>query len=87
MHANEHEQPVTTVTRTRVQIDPVPKVSECFQSSCSNVRLSTGKFTDGYDENYRGDTTDRAWLKTLSEREREAELLKRHEQREIMKRR
>ncbi|CAF1654882.1 unnamed protein product, partial [Adineta ricciae] len=44
-------------------------------------------FADGYDENYRGDANDRAWLKTLSEREREAELLKRHEQREIIKRR
>jgi len=44
-------------------------------------------FADGYDENYRGDANDRAWLKTLSEREREAELLKRHELREIIKRR
>jgi len=44
-------------------------------------------YADGYDENYRGDANDRAWLKTLSEREREAELLKRHEQREIIKRR
>ena len=44
-------------------------------------------YSDGYDENYRGDAKDRAWLKTLSEREREAQLLQRHEQREIIKRR
>jgi hypothetical protein len=44
-------------------------------------------YADGYDEKYRGDADDRAWLKTLSERQREAELLKRHEQREILKHR
>ncbi|CAF3774009.1 unnamed protein product [Rotaria magnacalcarata] len=42
---------------------------------------------DGYDDKYFGDAGDRAWLKTLSEREREAELLKRHEQREMLKHR
>ncbi|CAF4010981.1 unnamed protein product [Rotaria magnacalcarata] len=55
--------------------------------SDSDSSQSKKIFTDGYDENYRGDSNDRAWLKTLSEREREAELLKRHEQREIIKRR
>ncbi|CAF3499645.1 unnamed protein product [Rotaria sp. Silwood1] len=40
---------------------------------------------DGYDDKYIGNAADRAWLNTLSEREREAELLKRHEQREILK--
>ena len=44
-------------------------------------------YADGYDENFRGNANDRAWLKTLSEREREAELLKRHEAREILKHR
>ena len=44
-------------------------------------------YADGYDENFLGDAKDRAWFNTLSEREREAELLKRHEQREIIKRR
>jgi len=44
-------------------------------------------YADGYDENFMGDAKDRAWFNTLSEREREAELLKRHEQREIIKRR
>lgn len=42
---------------------------------------------DGYDDKFVGDAKDRAWLKTLSERERETELLKRHEQREILKQR
>ena len=41
-------------------------------------------YADGYDDEYRGNTEDRAWLDTLTEREREAELLKRHEQREIL---
>ncbi|CAF4606654.1 unnamed protein product [Rotaria sp. Silwood1] len=55
--------------------------------SDSDSSQSKQFFPDGFDENYRGDANDRAWLKTLSEREREAELLKRHEQREIIKRR
>jgi len=42
---------------------------------------------DGYDDQYRGNADDRAWLKTLTERQREEELLKRHEQREILKHR
>jgi len=41
-------------------------------------------YADGYDDEYRGDADDRVWLNTLSEREREAELLKRHDQREIL---
>ncbi len=40
---------------------------------------------DGYDDKYRGNADDRAWLKTLTERQREEELLKRHEQRETLK--
>jgi hypothetical protein len=39
---------------------------------------------DGYDDKYRGDADDRAWLKTLTERQREEELLKRHERREAL---
>jgi hypothetical protein len=42
---------------------------------------------DGYDDKYRGNADDRAWLKTLTERQREEELLKRHEEREILKHR
>ncbi|CAF2526021.1 unnamed protein product [Rotaria sp. Silwood2] len=48
---------------------------------------STKIDVDGYDDKYFGDAADRVWLQTLSEREREAELLKRHEQREILKHR
>ncbi|UJR09158.1 hypothetical protein I4U23_013406 [Adineta vaga] len=41
-------------------------------------------YADGYDDEYRGNADDRAWLNTLTERERESELLKRHEEREIL---
>lgn len=37
------------------------------------------------DEQSRDNADDRAWLQKLSEREREAELLKRHEERERLK--
>ncbi len=40
---------------------------------------------DGYDDKYRGNADDRAWLKTLTERQREEELLKRIEKRETLK--
>jgi len=49
--------------------------------------LFTEIHADGYDDKYRGNADDRAWLKTLTERQREVELLKRHEQREILKHR
>lgn len=78
-----------TVIQTRIRIPHDRKVrrKNSDEKFHSEKKIFTEIFTDGYDENYRGDSNDRAWLKTLSEREREAELLKRHEQREIIKRR
>lgn len=79
-----------TVIQTQIRIHHVQKVNLnkiSFEISYLFFYLNKDIFADGYDENYRGDANDRAWLKTLSEREREAELLKRHEQREIIKRR
>ncbi len=78
-----------TVIQTPIPIHHVQKVIKnlILLKFFKLFRLNKGIFADGYDENYRGDANDRAWLKTLSEREREAELLKRHEQREIIKRR
>lgn len=44
-------------------------------------------YADGYDEKLRGNADDRAWLKSLPERQREEEIMKRHEQREMLKHR
>lgn len=43
------------------------------------------EFNDGYDENLMGDESDRARLEGLSEKERETEIFKRIERRDVMK--
>lgn len=47
--------------------------------------LSQEEFNDGYDENLMGDEEDQARLAQMTEKEREQELFKRVEQREVMK--
>ena len=66
------------------------QVPVCPIASCefrSRRPFVLGTYADGYDEHFRGNADDRARLKQLSEREREAELLKRHEARESLKHR
>lgn len=46
---------------------------------------SDSEFDDGYDENLMGDEEDRARLNGLSEKERETEIFKRIERRDVMK--
>lgn len=46
---------------------------------------SESEFDDGYDENLMGDEADRARLNGLSEKERETEIFKRIERRDVMK--
>ncbi|XP_065091938.1 RNA polymerase-associated protein Rtf1 [Ochlerotatus camptorhynchus] len=46
---------------------------------------SDSEFDDGYDENLMGDEADRARLNALSEKERETEIFKRIERRDVMK--
>ena len=62
----------------------VQKVSNDIVTSALSSYFDVEIYADGYDDEYRGNAQDRAWLDTLTEREREAELLKRHEQREIL---
>ncbi|XP_067626942.1 RNA polymerase-associated protein Rtf1 [Eurosta solidaginis] len=52
------------------------------ESSDSN---SDSEFNDGYDENMMGDEEDRKRLNGLSEKERETEIFKRIEQRDLLK--
>lgn len=46
---------------------------------------SDSEFNDGYDDNLMGDEVDRARLEALSEKERETEIFKRIERRDVMK--
>jgi RNA polymerase-associated protein RTF1 len=47
--------------------------------------MSQEEFNDGYDENLMGDEEDQKRLAQMTEKEREQEIFKRVEQREIMK--
>lgn len=51
----------------------------------SDSSSSEEEFNDGYDDQLMGDEEDRARLASLTEKERETEIFKRIEQRELMK--
>uniref|UniRef100_A0A1I8NSY7 Uncharacterized protein n=1 Tax=Stomoxys calcitrans TaxID=35570 RepID=A0A1I8NSY7_STOCA len=54
-------------------------------SPSSSESSSDSEFDDGYDENLMGDEEDRKRLSCLSEKERETEIFKRIEQRDMMR--
>lgn len=64
-------------------------VDSSSASSASSESESEGgseaEFNDGFDEDLMGDTADRARLKSLTEKERETEIFKRIERRDVMK--
>lgn len=53
--------------------------------SDSDTSDSQEEFNDGYDENLMGDEEDQKRLAQMTEKEREQEIFKRIEQREVMK--
>uniref|UniRef100_A0A6B2EJ54 Putative rna polymerase-associated protein rtf1 n=1 Tax=Phlebotomus kandelakii TaxID=1109342 RepID=A0A6B2EJ54_9DIPT len=55
------------------------------QVSTDSESSSASEFNDGYDDNLMGDEEDRARLEALSEKERETEIFKRIERRDVMK--
>uniref|UniRef100_A0A0V0G5C4 Putative rna polymerase-associated protein rtf1 n=1 Tax=Triatoma dimidiata TaxID=72491 RepID=A0A0V0G5C4_TRIDM len=59
--------------------------SDSGASDDDSSDLSQEEFNDGYDENLMGDEEDQARLAQMTEKEREQEIFKRVEQREIMK--
>lgn len=58
---------------------------ESDDESGSSSSSSDSEFDDGYDDNLMGDDEDRARLNALSEKERETEIFKRIERRDVMK--
>ncbi|XP_045533544.1 RNA polymerase-associated protein Rtf1 isoform X1 [Pieris brassicae] len=63
-----------------------PEEGEVSSHSSDNDSIdSEEEFDDGYDENLMGDEEDRARLAALSEKEREQEIFKRIERRDLMK--
>lgn len=61
------------------------KTSEPEEGEVSDSSSSEEEFNDGYDDQLMGDEEDRARLAGLTEKERETEIFKRIEQRELMK--
>ncbi|XP_074032878.1 RNA polymerase-associated protein Rtf1 [Leptinotarsa decemlineata] len=61
------------------------KASEPEEGEVSDSSSSEEEFNDGYDDQLMGDEEDRARLASLTEKERETEIFKRIEQRELMK--
>ncbi|XP_057672623.1 RNA polymerase-associated protein Rtf1 [Diorhabda carinulata] len=59
--------------------------SEPEEGEVSDSSSSEEEFNDGYDDQLMGDEEDRARLAALTEKERETEIFKRIEQREMMK--
>lgn len=55
------------------------------EASDSDSSDSQEEFNDGYDENLMGDEDDQRRLAQMTEKEREQEIFKRIEQREVMK--
>lgn len=60
-------------------------VGEVSDSDASVSDSSQEEFNDGYDDKLMGDAEDQARLAQMTEKEREQEIFKRIEQREIMK--
>lgn len=65
--------------------DDDDKTSEPEEGEVSDSSSSEEEFNDGYDDQLMGDEEDRARLAALTEKERETEIFKRIEQRELMK--
>lgn len=61
------------------------EVSDTEGSDSDSSALSQEEFNDGYDENLMGDEEDQTRLAQMTEKEREQEIFKRIEQREVMK--
>lgn len=71
--------------RTVIVIFPPLVTGEVSDSDASVSDSSQEEFNDGYDDKLMGDAEDQARLAQMTEKEREQEIFKRIEQREIMK--
>ncbi|XP_061395836.1 RNA polymerase-associated protein Rtf1 [Musca vetustissima] len=84
--SNEHEDGEVSDTDNGENNDEGSDASDgSTESTSSSDSSSDSEFDDGYDENLMGDEEDRKRLSCLSEKERETEIFKRIEQRDIMR--
>lgn len=88
--SNAKSHPVTAVPAAVAAPRPTSDVEDgevTSDSDESDDSDSSGdsEFNDGFDDNLMGDSTDRARLEGLSEKERETEIFKRIERRDVMR--
>ncbi|CAH0718617.1 unnamed protein product, partial [Brenthis ino] len=96
-HSEERKKPEPKRSEVRKSTDSAgsgkkkdtysePEEGEVSSHSSDNDSIdSEEEFDDGYDENLMGDEEDRARLAAMSEKEREQEIFKRIERRDLMK--
>lgn len=77
--------PAQTSKHDSPKKDEDSEVEEGQVSSSDSDSSSDSEFNDGFDENLMGDEEDRSRLEGLSEKERETEIFKRIERRDMMK--
>ncbi|XP_065367314.1 RNA polymerase-associated protein Rtf1 [Calliphora vicina] len=83
---NDHEDGEVSDSEEDCAKNDNSELSDNNSNECSSSESSSdSEFDDGYDENLMGDEADRKRLSCLSEKERETEIFKRIEQRDIMR--
>lgn len=89
LHTNDHEDGEVSDSEEDCANNDNSELSDNnsneMESCSSSESSSDSEFDDGYDENLMGDEADRKRLSCLSEKERETEIFKRIEQRDIMR--
>ncbi|XP_066903278.1 RNA polymerase-associated protein RTF1 homolog [Halyomorpha halys] len=89
--SNAKSEPVNSQANNKDERGSEPEEGEVSDSGSGGGSSSDGdssseeEFNDGYDENLMGDADDQARLAKMTEKEREQEIFKRVEQREIMR--
>uniref|UniRef100_A0A1B0CCY9 Putative rna polymerase-associated protein rtf1 n=1 Tax=Lutzomyia longipalpis TaxID=7200 RepID=A0A1B0CCY9_LUTLO len=83
--APQHQEPPTGGGSQDDEEEDEKSELEEGQVSTDSESSSASEFNDGYDDNLMGDEEDRARLEALSEKERETEIFKRIERRDVMK--
>lgn len=87
-HSSNHKKRTKTANPTsddKENEEVVANNSEPEEGEVSDSSSSDEEFNDGYDDQLMGDEEDKARLASLTEKERETEIFKRIEQRELMK--
>lgn len=82
----DRKKSTDSVVSNKKEVYSEPEEGEVSSHSSDNDSIdSEEEFDDGYDENLMGDEEDRARLAAMSEKEREQEIFKRIERRDLMK--